>query len=149
MTPHPNGKAARARDIMRQDLVTVTCDTDVWRLAALFQDRGINGAPVVDEKGVAIGVVSQTDIVRWLREEAGWSGQTAAFYADSDAERRAPMRRATAGELMTPSVISASEDATAEELSQLMLTRGVHRIIITRDGRPCGVVATLDLLRYL
>lgn len=134
---------------MRRDIVTVTRDTDVWHLAQLFHDRGLSGAPVVDEEGQAIGVVSQTDIVRWLREEAGWTHQTAAFYSDSDGDGRKPCPRATAGELMTPSVIAANEDATAEELSHLMLSRGVHRIIITREGKPCGIVATLDLLKYL
>lgn len=84
-----HGKGAVARDIMRRDLYTVTRDVDVWQLAQLFHDRGINGAPVVDERGVAVGVVSQTDIVRWLREEAGWGRQTRRSMETRTAKPRA------------------------------------------------------------
>ncbi len=52
-----------ARDIMTKEVVTVTPQTGVRELAALLLDRKISGAPVVDEAGKVLGVVTESDLV--------------------------------------------------------------------------------------
>jgi CBS domain-containing protein len=43
--------------------ITVSQDMTVAELCDLFQERNINGAPVVDERGLLVGVVAQDDII--------------------------------------------------------------------------------------
>ncbi len=57
-------------DIMQRDVVTVTPQLKVTALSALLLDREISGAPVVDERGAVVGVVSQSDVVRLVSEAA-------------------------------------------------------------------------------
>lgn len=138
----------RAKDVMRRDVITVSAKTDVWELARVLSSHGITGAPVVDEKGDVVGVVSQTDIVRTLQELDG--RRRGGFYADADDGRAlGPRRHLTAADLMSREVIRAPETTPAAELSRIMLQRGVHRIIITRGRRLVGIVTTTDLLRVL
>jgi signal-transduction protein with cAMP-binding, CBS, and nucleotidyltransferase domain len=51
--------------------------------------------------------------------------------------------------VMTPWVISVEEDTPVPELARQILAKKIHRVIITRDGRLCGIVTSLDLLRAL
>ncbi len=53
----------RARDLMTRKPITVTEGLSVGSLCDLLQARNINGAPVVDEQGYLLGVVTQEDII--------------------------------------------------------------------------------------
>ena len=50
------------------------------------------------------------------------------------------------GEIMTPTVFSVGEDASVSEIASLMLRGHLHRLLVTRDERPVGIVSTSDLL---
>ena len=53
----------RAADLMTREPITVPQEMTVADLCDLFQARNINGAPVVDERGLLVGVVAQDDII--------------------------------------------------------------------------------------
>ena len=141
----------RARDIMIKDFITVSEDTDVWELARLFTVKRITGAPVISGEGALVGVVSQTDIIRHLKDVASGAADDAAdFYKEPEPDR--PIWAAqpvTARDLMSPSVISAPEQTTIHELGSIMLQHKIHRIIITSGGRLAGIVTTMDMLKVL
>ena len=52
-------------------------------------------------------------------------------------------------DIMTPAVESVPEDATVSEVASRMLDSQVHRLLVTREGRPVGIVTTSDLLGLL
>lgn len=58
-------------EIMETEVVTVRPRDPVKRLVRILSDRGVTGVPVVDDDGVAVGVVSATDVVRLAAETAG------------------------------------------------------------------------------
>ncbi|MBS0376327.1 MAG: CBS domain-containing protein [Proteobacteria bacterium] len=49
------------------------------------------------------------------------------------------------GEVMTPRPGAVAADATAQEALAVMATHGFHQLVITRDGRLCGVLSERDL----
>ncbi len=53
----------RAKDLMTPRPITVPAEMSIGDLCDLFQENNINGAPVVDEDGRLVGVVTQEDIV--------------------------------------------------------------------------------------
>ncbi|MBM4244286.1 MAG: magnesium transporter [Deltaproteobacteria bacterium] len=61
---------ARIADVMRQELVTVSDDTDQEALSRLFETHRFLALPVVDEQGRMKGVVTIDDIVEVVQEEA-------------------------------------------------------------------------------
>ncbi len=58
-----------ARDIMTEDVRTVTPDTDVEEVATLMVESKANPVPVV-ENGRLVGIISHTDLLQHL-DEAG------------------------------------------------------------------------------
>lgn len=135
---------------MHRDIVTVPADMDVWELAKRLTASAITGAPVVDSMGEVLGVVSQTDIIKHLREVACSHPRPCDFYADPERDGEGPAgKTVTAKDLMSAPLISASEDTPVHELSRMMLSRGVHRVIITEGRKILGVVTTMDLLKVL
>ncbi|HVO02707.1 MAG TPA: magnesium transporter [Candidatus Cybelea sp.] len=61
---------ARLSDIMETELRLVPADTDQEAVAYLFRQYALVSAPVVDEGGRLIGVVTVDDVVRVIDEEA-------------------------------------------------------------------------------
>lgn len=136
-----------AKSVMKKKVITVRENLLARELAQLFEDKHISGAPVVDRQGALVGVVSKSDLVRHEVEGAD-------VYADSEQPLPKGFHvenpdRTTVADIMTPAVITASEDAPAAELARLMRKRRIHRVFITREKRLKGIVTTLDLLKLL
>jgi CBS domain-containing protein len=51
-----------ARDVMTRDVVSVTPDTPVRKIASLLVKHGIDAVPVIDSSGAPIGIVSEGDL---------------------------------------------------------------------------------------
>jgi CBS domain-containing protein len=93
-------KTLRAADLMTREPITVSQDMTVADLCDLFQERNINGAPVVDERGQLVGVVAQDDIIygsmgRVVRDDG--QGAAAAGAAGGSREAGAPGGSRAAG----------------------------------------------------
>jgi signal-transduction protein with cAMP-binding, CBS, and nucleotidyltransferase domain len=55
----------------------------------------------------------------------------------------------TVKQAMTPWVVTLEEGTPVDEVARQMLVKRIHRIVLTRDGVPTGIVTTLDMLRAL
>lgn len=62
--------AARARDIMTAQVVSITPDTPIAEIALLLEKRGVKRVPVL-ERGRLVGIVSRSNLVQALAARAG------------------------------------------------------------------------------
>jgi len=116
--------------------VVVDQDTSLDEVAELLAQNDITGAPVVDDDGRLVGVISQTDLVR------------TASLATSDGRRWTGY---TARHVMSRQPIIARADTPLVDAVRRLERHGVHRlIIVAEDGcTPIGIVSTSDLLPLL
>ena len=141
-----------AKDIMCRKIVTIERFQTAQELVQLLQDRCITGVPVVDESGTVLGVVSQTDLVRTRRE--GSSG-VPSFHIEADMPTTAvgmhleDMENTRVESIMTPGAIAFDENTPIEKLAHAMTTLHIHRILITRADKLCGIVSSMDMLKAL
>src|SRR5215471_5981941 len=68
--PEKSADLTPVSEIMAKDVVAVRPELRVEDLEELLLARGISGAPVIDDAGRPIGMVSKTDLVR-PRDPAG------------------------------------------------------------------------------
>jgi len=99
---------------------------------AAFSEQGVSALGVVDDAGELKGVVSRTDI---LHAAVHTQGQTF----------RVPDRPVE--EIMNSPALQVGPDAPLALAAKLMLSEHVHRVFVTIDGKPVGVVSTRDLMR--
>ncbi|HVA66397.1 MAG TPA: CBS domain-containing protein [Elusimicrobiota bacterium] len=135
-----------AGDVMSSDVIAINETEDVWSAIKTLIAHDITGAPVLGASGQLVGVISQTDLVRYFEDRAA---KLPDFYSDSERDVGLPAsgRSALVRDLMTRRVIKADEDESIDKVSRTMLIQKVHRVIITRGGRLAGIVTTMDILR--
>lgn len=54
------------RDFMMPLAVVVTADTSVFEAASIMANLGVHPVPVVDASGHVIGILTSSDVLRWL-----------------------------------------------------------------------------------
>ena len=165
-----------AGDIMSRDLVTVPLNTTLAGLATILQENHITGAPVVDHEGALVGVVSQSDLVRYGTQPHSMprvlqSEFTAAdddvdvsedprhsYYTHLGVEDVSELKErfieedygdALVADIYTPFTVTASMDTPIATLARVMVQKSVHRLIIVDGKRVAGIVTSMDILKTL
>jgi CBS-domain-containing membrane protein len=144
-----------ARDIMNSDVIAVATRMDLRDLARLFLEKGITGAPVIDEQGNLAGVISQTDLIHYSLTRPDHLVLESDFYQTARMEgRHVPSgfqiedtNTGCVADMMTPVVHSVSERASVESVAQMMMRKHIHRVIVRRGRKVVGVISAIDVLR--
>lgn len=142
----------RAKDVMTCGVVCVDVKESIFDAAELLLGAGVSAAPVIDDKGTVVGIVSEADLLR--RAEIGtaprksWLSRLLASEASSAHEFVSAHARKVS-DVMTRTVITAAEDAPLGELVDLMERHNVKRIPVVRDDKLVGIVSRANLLEAL
>ena len=103
-------------------LVHAAAELPVPDLAALLHRHRISAVPITDQHGTVIGLVSEYDLL-------SRTGQTAR-------------------DVMSPGIISVSEDTDVEEVRFLLIERRIRRVPVMRGQQLVGIVSRRDLLNH-
>jgi CBS domain-containing protein len=150
--------AETAGDLMMSNPVSIRENASVHEAIVLFTRKGFSAAPVIDDAGRPVGVVSCSDVIIHDRTNAEWGSRASERFKFEDEANGQPRSMAQAGvqettrisELMTPAVFCVSPDTAAAKVIQEMLALKVHRLfVVDADGVLVGVISALDVLRHL
>lgn len=157
----PTVDSLTAKDVMTRDVVVAGADWSVEQLADFFINRSISGAPVTDEDGELMGVVSMTDIVQYdsMEVDDPLSHGPHEYYVqglqrhfaqeEANAYREQLQGLATVRDIMTPMLFEVGEDVPVRQVADTMVRGRIHRVFVTRERRIVGVITALDLLQLL
>jgi CBS domain-containing membrane protein len=122
---------ATAEALMTRNPLSISEDAKLREAAVFLTSKDISAAPVINEAGRPVGVISLADVVRSVHVEV------------SDT----PL---TVREVMTPVVFFVRPDTPIANVVKDLLDCAVHRLFVVDDNEVLvGVISTLDLLRHL
>lgn len=136
-------------DIMSRDVTAVEYGTHLEEVWQLMRTRRVKGLPVLDRARRVIGIVTIVDFIK--RADAR---PEHVFDRLIRFVRRTPGLRSekpeVAGEIMTPSPITAREDEHILTLVPLFSEHDIHHIpVVGSDGKLVGMVTQSDLMAAL
>jgi CBS domain-containing protein len=117
-----------AKDIMQRNVAFVRENVPVSDCINILVNRHISGLPVVDAARQLVGIVSQTDLLRH-----GGHRQDCRLVRD----------------VMSRQVVYADSDTPLHSLAEAMLSRHIHRLLVTSASRVVGIVTSMDVASVL
>jgi CBS domain-containing protein len=150
MTPAPRRYVS---ELMNPDVVCARPDMTLGDVARLLAARGVSGAPVVDEHGRVVGMITQNDIVRHAGRRVTVA-EAGRFVTDVDDYRDlgglpADLMETPAEKVMSQPIFAVSRDSSVAVAAHIMRERSVHRLPVTDRGRLVGMLSALDLMRVV
>jgi CBS-domain-containing membrane protein len=119
-------------DIMTRKVLTVAAGSDLDDAAWGLTLKGFSGAPVKDEHGSIIGILSKSDLV------------------DPKKRDRRSDEHHTVEDAMTPLLFAALATDPVSFAVRRMVETGTHRLVVVDDGGALvGIVTSMDILRGL
>jgi len=125
-------KTAVVRNYMTGKLVTFHPETDVLDAIHELVRRGIAGAPVTDDRGNLVGILSDLDCMK-IALHAGYHSQWGG----------------PVSEYMTHDIETVDADMSIIDLAQRFLETGFRRFPVLKDHRLVGQISRRDVLRAL
>jgi CBS domain-containing protein len=152
-------QATNAAELMTPNPHSIHEKATLKEAIAFLTDRGFSAAPVIDDAGRPIGVLSRADILVHDREEARRAFPE--FYHATDLHTEQGERlgkgfqveavdRTRVRDVMTPVVFSVPPNTPSAKVVEHMLGLKVHRLFVVDEfGVLVGVISVIDIIRQL
>jgi CBS-domain-containing membrane protein len=140
-----------AEDLMSRPVVTIPQQMSLRAAARLLAEERITGAPVVDEAGRCVGVLSASDFVKWAQDGGSenevrcttaqcfcseWQVVDLTFLPPDEVRWH-----------MTADPVMVSLETPITALAQMMVDAHIHRLIVVDvERRPIGIVSGTDIV---
>lgn len=150
-TPQMALSARTAADLMTPNPLSIRYSATVSEAAAFLAARGISAAPVIDDAGRPVGVVSSTDILIHKGQGSlylvGSSEYDERPTASANNAPEAGNRCLLVADVMTPIVFCVRPETAAAKVVEKLLALKVRRLfVVDADGVLTGVISLFDVL---
>lgn len=144
-----------AQDVMKKEVISVKENISLFQLQEIFFNENISGAPVIDDEGKLVGIVSKTDLIcsELEQELENILGSFVSILSDELIQfpelKEKPVRRhtvITVKDIMTKNVLTVKKSTPVKEVASLMLEHKIHRLIVVENGKVIGLISSMDLL---
>jgi CBS domain-containing protein len=134
-------------DVMTSRVHVATPLTPFKLLVRLIEENRISAVPIVDQHGIPIGIVSETDLLLKQRRPELESSRD-LLHVQKRRHERAKAAGTVASEVMTSPAITVGSDTSLSRAARLMQERNVRRLVVVDErGRIAGIVSRSDLLQ--
>lgn len=120
--------------------------------ASLFISKKIGAAPVVDNKGAVVGVISMIDILNTFSPDFLPLLSSVSFIKDYGAldikiKDVKELEKTKIGDIMTKNVVTVNEDSDVIVAIALMRKNGFRHLPVVKGDKLIGIISQTDVCR--
>src|SRR5436305_13473610 len=133
----------KAAELMTVNPVSIREDATLREATALLTDKGFSAAPVIDEAGRPVGVLSRGDLLIHDREKVDFLPPGATYFYEQDLHTRkgGPVEgfqvenvdQTRVRDLMTPAIFSVAPDPRPNKVIADMLALPLPLLLVVDD----------------
>ncbi|MEQ8690728.1 MAG: CBS domain-containing protein [Pseudomonadales bacterium] len=123
-------KSVKAKDYMTTRLVSFHEKTNVVEAMSLFLENSISGAPVIDDEGNMVGILSEVDLMQVIVQDS--------YYDESIG---------IVGDYMRREVDTIDPDMDIYTLAEKFIKEHRRRFPVVSNGKLVGQISRRDVLR--
>ncbi len=124
-------KVILVREVMATGLLTLNPETPIFQAILLLLKNRVSGAPVVNDTGTLVGVLSEKDCLRIYANEAFFSQNAGGMVSD----------------YMSTQLLTADPDDDVFKAADIFLKNSFRRLPVVDDGHLVGQISRRDVLQ--
>jgi CBS domain-containing protein len=145
MTSFPRHRTVS--DVMTRSVHVASPLTPFKLLVRLIEENRISAVPIVDQQGMPVGIVSESDLLLKERRVELESSHD-LLHVQKRRHERAKAAGMVASDLMTSPAMTIASSTSLSEAARLMQEKNVRRLVVVDPrGRIAGIVSRSDLLQ--
>lgn len=129
--PKYTEQSLQVKDFMAKKLITFSPDDSMHLVTKTLVSKGISGAPVVDDKGNLVGVISEGDCLKQV---------VRGKYTNT------PQLTGKVCDYMTPDPITIEPGKDILQAAQLFLKLRLRRFPVLDNGKLVGQISQRDVI---
>ncbi len=147
--------------VMTREVIYLHPEQTISEAVEKMAQHGISGAPVLDDEGKLVGIITEKDIFNALRLRTkrlemvypSLSMVSVSFVEKLD-DREAleafkDIAQSTVGMHMTKDVLTVESGTPLGQAVNLILLKRVNRIPVMKDGSMIGILSRADIIKGL
>ena len=138
--------------LMQTEVFTLSENANALDALKLFSEKGISGAPVVDEGGKLCGFVSDGDIIGTLARQNASFTSFYSYTIDSNGksfeEKAHALQGMTVGTVSTKNVMTVSLDDSMDSVCATLAQHHLKKAPVMSNGKMVGIINRSDITRY-
>jgi CBS domain-containing protein len=146
----------KVSEAMTPDPITVKPEMEVTEVAGIMVANNIGGMPVLDDDGILIGIVTESDLIvqdtevefpSFVSFLSGYVFVPGSLHRFEEKFKKAVA--ATAREIMTADVITVDADDSVEDVATMMSKKKLKRFPVVKDGALVGMITMADIVKLI
>ena len=125
-------RSVLVKDHMTKNVVTLSPNMEIIHATQFLIAHNISGAPVLDEHGRLVGILTERDCMR-VAMQAGYHGEPGGLVSD----------------YMSAEPESVTPDDTILALAEKFINGRFHRYPVVDKGRLVGLISRRDVMRAM
>ena len=145
MTSFPRHRTVS--DVMTKSVHVASPLAPFKLLVRLIEENRISAVPIVDQQGMPVGIVSESDLLLKERRVELESSRD-LLHVQKRRHERAKAAGMVASDLMTSPAMTVAASTSLSEAARFMQEKNVRRLVVVDPrGRIAGIVSRSDLLQ--
>ena len=151
------------KDIMEKNVITLKPDDTLKEVVQKFSENKISGAPVVDSDNLVIGIVSEADIFRTLKEDSREFRMVHMFpdakmiglsFEEVTTDKKTEevlndLGGIKASEIMKKGVKTVGPEDQIKAVIDIVAKGLINRVPVVENGKLIGIVSRGDIMKRL
>lgn len=140
---------------MSTTIVTLKAEDSIKHAAKVMIDHHIGGAPVIDDEGRLIGLITESDLITQdvkIHFPSYIHLLDSFIFIESRRRFEETLKRAAAakvGDLMTIDVATVNPETPIEDVATLMMEKHIGRVPVIENDHVVGIVTKGDIVRTI
>ncbi len=139
----------RVGDVMTADPITVDASASITQVCHLFSTHHLHSAPVVDDSGRCVGMITASDFVRRTEIYSESEQQPHEIVHGEEGILIEPRSYDYVSDCMSPCVQTVSPSTPLIQAAKIMTSARLHVLPVIEDHKPVGVLSNLDVVAAL
>ena len=145
----------KAKDIMTSEVITVQMETTVNELAEVLWKKRISGAPVLDDDGKVVAVVTENDLIdqsKKIHIPTMISLLDSVIFLESSKKTEKEIQKMagnTVQDICSRELVTVNEETGLDEIATIMANKKVHTLPVLLDDNLVGVIGKSDIIRSM